>query len=402
MNSVIATENPQVATKLRKALAARGHECPITHVIPLEGADRALQAFPQKPDLVLVVLPADFSRSVRIVQKLRTATQARMVAVGTVSDARRMLEILHAGADDFIDEEADANEQIATPLERLAAQASTSGGGSLAVVASASGGCGSSLLASNLAVLIARRFERCGLMDISSRFGDLSALLNLSPRHTLAELCRHEETLDQEMLQQSLISHDSGVQLIAAAMTEEEHGAITSSGVERVVQLARRMFPWVLLDLGTLLAGRLSLLRTCEKILVPFRLDFTSLCNTRRLLDEWERKQIDLSRVTLIGMRCDRGGELPRSKVATILGKGAACWIPDDPLTANLSINCGVPAVIESPKSPIATAVGQLADEVCGQGTATLPETDPVETVERRPLWSKFRLLPRMAGVVFC
>ena len=402
MNSVIATENPQVATKLRKALAARGHECPITHVVPLEGAERALQAFPHKTDLLFVVLPTDFARAVRIVQKLRAVTQARMVAVGAVNDARKILEILRAGPDDYIDEEADANEQIATPLERLTAQTSTAGGGSLAVVASASGGCGSSLLASNLAVLIAQRFEQCGLMDLSSRFGDLSALLNLSPRHTLAELCRHEEQLDQEMLQQSLTAHDSGVQLIAAAMTEDEQEAITASGVERIVQLGRRMFPWMLLDLGTWLTGRSGLLRMCDKILVPFRLDFTSMCNTRRLLDDWERKEIDLGRVTLIGMRCDRGGELPRSKVATILGKGAACWMPDDPLTANLAINCGVPAVIENPKSAIAVAVRQVANEVCGAGTAAVPEMEPAEAEERRPLWSKFRLLPRMAGVLFC
>lgn len=400
MISVIATENPLVATKLRKALAARGYECPITHVLPLEGAERAVQAFPRKPDLVLIVLPPDSARGVRLVQKLRSETQGRMVAVGPVSDARRMLEILRAGADDYLDEDADIHEQIAAPLERLTAQGSGPSGGAVVALVSASGGCGTSLLASNLAVLLGRRHERCGVFDLASRFGDLSALLNLAPRHSLAELCRHEEGLDQEMLQQSLATHESGAHVLAAPMSEDDARAVTMSGIDRILQLARRLFPWSLLDMGTMVTGRTALLQGCDKIFVPFRLDFTSLCNTRRLLDEWERRQFASDRIVPVGMRCDQAGELPRAKVAAILGRSIAGWIPDEPLTAMLSVNCGVPAVIESPKSPYAVAVQQLADTVWGRVASADPET-PAGTEEgRKPLWAKFRILPRMAGVV--
>lgn len=401
MISVIAAENPSVVTKLRKALAARGHDCPITHVLPLDGAERAVPSLPRKPDLVLVVLPTDFSRGVRVIQRLRAATQGRLVAVGPVSDARRMLEVLHAGADDFLDEDADIHEQLAAPLERLMAQGSGPSGGALVALVSASGGCGTSLLAANLAVVLGRRHERCGLFDLASRFGDLSALFNLSPRHTLAELCRHEEGLDQEMLQQSLTVHESGVHVLATPMSDDDTHSVTSAGIDRIVQLARRLFPWSLLDLGTLASGRTTLLQACEKILVPFRLDFTSLCNTRRLLDDWERQQINSERITLVGMRCDQPGEIPRSKVAAMLGRGIAGWIPDDAVTANLSVNCGVPAVIESPKAPFSVAAGQLAEAVWGRCASPLPEPHPGTDEVRKPLWSRLRILPRMAGLVF-
>lgn len=399
MNSFIATENPLVATKLRQALAARGHECPLAHVLPLEGVERAIAGLQKRPDMMLVVLPADFIRGVRIVQKLRALMSGRLVAVGRMLDARPMLEILHAGADDYLDDEADIHQQIAAPLERLAAQTSGTTGGSVAAFVSASGGCGTSLLASNLSVLLGQRHERCAAFDLASRFADLSALLNLSPRHTLAELCRHEEELDGELLQQSLTPHESGVQVLGGQMSEDDAASVTTSGIERILQVARRQFPWIVVDFGTLLAGRSRLLQACEKIFVPFRLDFTSLCNTRRLLDDWEQRKLATDRIVLVGMRCDQPGELPRAKVATILGRNAEGWIPDDPLPAMLSVNCGVPAVIESPGSHYAAAIAQLANAVWGPVVSGRDVPDTTE--EGKSLWSKFRILPRMAGVVF-
>lgn len=400
MNSVIATENPVTASKLRKALAARGHDCPITHVVPLEGGDLAIAALPRKPDLLLVVLPTDEARGVRIVQKLRPSCPGRLVAVGVATDARRILDLLHAGADDFLDEDADTNKQLSASLERLAGQMTAGGTGATLAVAAASGGSGASLLAASLSILVARRHESCGLIDLASQFGDLSALLNLAPRHTLAELVRHEEMLDQEMLTQSLTPHDSGIRMIAAPATEEDYLAITGSALDRIVQFCRRLFPWTVIDLGTQLAGRASLLRSCEKILVPFRLEFASLCNTRRLLDDWDRRQIDLDRVVLVANRCSQAGELPRAKVATLLGRPVEVWLPDEPLTANLSVNCGVPVVDESPQAELTREIRQLAQGVFGNMVA--PQAEPAEAVaESRPLWSRLKFFPRIAGMVF-
>lgn len=83
-----------------------------------------------------------------------------------------------------------------------------------------------------------------------------------------------------------------------------------------------------------------------------------------------------------------------------MLGRSVAGWIPDEPLTAMLAVNCGVPAVVESPKSPYAVGVNQLTDALWGRVAAPASEA-PAEAEEgRKPLWSKFRFLPRMAGVV--
>jgi pilus assembly protein CpaE len=399
MRTVIASENPAASSRLRKALAARGYDCPVSHVIPLEGVDASLPAFSQGIDLLLVVLPNDSGRSTRIIHKLRSKTNARIVAVGPASDARRILEMLRAGADDYLDEDADTFEQLAASLERLAIQsAARSTAGSVLAITAASGGSGCSLIASNLSVLVARRQESCGLLDLSSQYGDLAAMLNLEPRHSIAELCRHEDSLDPEMFTQSLTPHESGVQLIAAPASENDSSSVTLTGLERILQLARRQFGWTLVDLGASMAGRSALLRSCDKVIVPFRLDFTSLCNTRRMLDDWERREIDLSRVVLVGNRQSQAGELPRQKVATILGRPVASWLLDEPLTANLSVNCGVPVVVESPRSPLGSALSQLAD---GQFSFSQEPPAGGDPAEKTAIWSKLRLLPRMAGMVF-
>ncbi len=142
--------------------------------------------------------------------------------------------------------------------------------------------------------------------------------------------------LDQEMLTQSLTPHDSGIRMIAAPATEEDFSAITGSALERIVQFCRRLFPWTVIDLGTQLAGRGRSSGPARRSRpLPARVR-ASLCNTRRLLDDWDRRQIDLDRVVLVANRCSQAGELPRAKVATLLGRPVGMWLPDEPLTANL------------------------------------------------------------------
>jgi pilus assembly protein CpaE len=97
---------------------------------------------------------------------------------------------------------------------------------------------------------------------------------------------------------------------------------------------------------------------------VLFRLDLVSLINTRRMLTELQNWEIDENRVLLVANRCGQPGEIPPSKVKSILGRSQAMCIPEDQLTANLSINCGNPAVLESPKAPLSRAIAQLVDRL--------------------------------------
>src|SRR5439155_66987 len=74
-----------------------------------------------------------------------------------------------------------------------------------------SGGSGSSTLAVNVAVSLAREHKSAALFDLKLQAGDLAALLDLKPNHTLADLCQNSARMDRAMFERSLVRHSSGV-----------------------------------------------------------------------------------------------------------------------------------------------------------------------------------------------
>lgn len=397
---VISSDSPTVATRLRKALAAHGHECPFTHVVGLDQVEAALQAAGRPVELLMIVLPADQQRSITLLRRLRAVTSARLVAVGSARDSKHILEALHAGADDYLDDEADVGEQVAASLERVAVQPGAPGGGRVVAVTSASGGSGCSMLAANLAVLLAKSAGTCGLIDLAAGFGDLAALLNVTPRHTLGDLYRNHESLDREMLLQSLTAHDSGVKLLAAPGNGDDADAAAPHSLERILHLSRGVFPWCVLDVDCRDRRHDPALRAAGAILLVFRLDFTSLCNARRLLNEWEQRQVDAARVRLIANRCGQPSEIPSGQVRSLLGKEICISIPDDAHSANVGINCGNPVVLEAPKSALSRAFAATTQLLLGAAGGAMDGPGP--GAAQQAAEHDNGILRRAAGILFC
>jgi Flp pilus assembly CpaE family ATPase len=170
--------------------------------------------------------------------------------------------------------------------------------------------------------------------------------------------------------------------------------------VERIVHVVRGEFPWNVLDLDVRNRRNHGVLRTASAILLVFRLDFTSLCNARRMLNEWQDHQIDESRVHLIANRCGQSSEIPPSQIQSVLGKRISVSIPEDPYTSNVAINCGNPAVLDAPKSPLSKALTATADQLLGTasgggiaaGHGTAQGASPRDS----------GMLRRAAGILFC
>src|SRR5258706_561520 len=76
-------------------------------------------------------------------------------------------------------------------------------------------GSGSSTLAVNLATALAKDHKSCLLLDLNLGAGDLAALLDLKPTHTLADLCRNSTRMDQAIFERSLVRHSSGILLLS-------------------------------------------------------------------------------------------------------------------------------------------------------------------------------------------
>ncbi len=353
------TSHP-LGQRLREMLPPRLN-CPSPTLVPFEQAEEVLAR--GRVHMLLVVLSPAADLALDLLRKVRAHVAGPVLAVGLASDSKLILRALHEGADHYLDE-TDLETQLDVVLQRVQIrdESARPPAGQLIGLLGASGGSGTSTLATNLAAVLAREAGRCALVDLKPGVGDLAALLDLRPTHNLADLCLNAARMDQAMFESALVAHACGVHLLAPPQMYEDIRLVTAPGVTKTLTLARDAFRFTVVDLEDCYhEEQVVVLRQADFILLVFRLDFTSLRSTRRILDYLEQAGIGGERIRLVINRYGQAKELPLSQAEEALGRKITHVIPEDPKTVNAANNAGEPAVLRSPSSKVANSLVQLA-----------------------------------------
>jgi len=161
MMIALVCDCPSKAARRRQTLERSGYNCPLGNVVAIEAAGKVSH----RPDLALVVLPAEHEQAHAAVKRVREAIEAPILAVGR-RDPNLILCALRAGASDFVDESGDLHGELSAAVTRLSTLShGRAAQGRLITVVAASGGSGRTLLATNLAVALAKSHTRCVLFD---------------------------------------------------------------------------------------------------------------------------------------------------------------------------------------------------------------------------------------------
>jgi pilus assembly protein CpaE len=362
MRTAVLTANiaHPLSQELRRLLAA-ALAAPPAALVPLDQAESLLFRF--QPQALAVVLSPNPDRALAALSKVRTHFTGPVLAVGPTGDPKLILRALNEGVNHYLDEDnLEAQLEDAAPRLLGKDEPAPPEAGQLISVLAASGGSGASTLAANLAVVLARVGPRCALVDLKPGVGDLAALLDLKPTHTLADLCLNPQRVDQALLEKALIVHPCGVSLLAPPQQYEDIQLVTPHGVQKALSVARKCFPFIVVDHEDCFHEEQVLtLRQADRILLVARLDFTSLRNTRRVLNYLTQMNIGPERIQVVVNRTGQARELPVAEVEEALGIKVAHQIPDDPGSVNPANNTGVPVVLKAPSSKAAQAIQRLA-----------------------------------------
>jgi pilus assembly protein CpaE len=369
MNVLLATDNETLGAAVRKVLLREGLDCPASNVVRVDVAPQQLAK--SRSELIIVVLPEDHDRTLGVLdwlERLPRPGGERVVAVGPTADPKTVLRALRGAVDDYLDE-SDLEAELESALARWrAGLVRREESGNVIAVLAPSGGAGSSTLAVNLAVLLAKEHRAAVLIDLKLTAGDLATLLDLKPTHTLADLCQNVTRMDHTLFERSLVRHQSGVQLLAPPSQYDDVAEITPEGVRQALTLAKAAVPYVVVDLDhSFHPEQVEVIHQADIVLLVFRLDFASLRNARRALDHLERLGVRRDQIKLVVNRYGQPKEVPAFKAEEAMGMKISHYLPDDPKAVNRAINNGVPVVIEAPRASVSRSVAKLAENVNGR-----------------------------------
>lgn len=356
-----------------------------------EGSELAQLIGPLSVDVVLIDLELDGVAPLEAAGKLRAQHRALGIIITgespTIEDLR---DSMKAGADDFLpkpyesDELAQAVLDVAAKADLRKVQLASldAGGGpvpsKVIAVYSPQGGVGKSMLAANLAVVLARESGRpTVLVDLNLQFGDIDLMLNLTPERTVAAVVQRMNQLDADLMESFLTLHeDSNLKVLAAPARPEYADTITVFVVEKVLQVLRERHTYVVIDTPSHLQDTtLAALDQSDQIVLLTALDLLALHNTKTALAMMQKLRYGPEKVKLVLNRSNADVGISPEDVEHTLEYDISAFIPSDGRVAVTSVNEGDPFVLSQPKTQIAQAIRRIAYQVMDREDEFLDES---------------------------
>ena len=181
------------------------------------------------------------------------------------------------------------------------------------------------------------------------------------------------ERLDSSFLQSLLVRHEpSGLLVLLAPPDPSFAEMVSAEDMVRIIDVLRSFCAYVVIDTQAGLNDvTLAAIEHSDDTLVIASTDLPNIKDTKVGLQTLHRLELDVSKLTLVLNRANSKVQLDVGEVEHTLGMKADCLIPSS-LVVPLSVNKGVPVVLDAAKSEVARSFEELAKRF-EVGTPTVP-----------------------------
>lgn len=329
------------------------------------------------PHVILVDDALGGANAVSLIRQLATRVPgAAMLALVERDAMDQARQVMLAGARGFVTKPLQADELVATlqqvltprhvPLAAVEPEAAESAGGHVVIFCAPKGGTGRTTLAINTAVSLRMTTKgSVALMDADYSAPALDVALNLDSERNVCHLLPRLSRMDKDLVSSVLATHASGIRVLLAPPPADLSNPISLPQAQQILVLLKRMFPWVIVDLGLPLDERaFAFLDGADRIIMTVLPEMVGLRNTRLMMDQLHGRGYPDEKVWLVLNRATMRGGITRGDIEERLRVQLKYSIPDDQPLATHSINRGVPLVMSHRRSAVARAVRKLAQRL--------------------------------------
>ncbi len=304
------------------------------------------------PDLVVVDGRFDVAQAVDTVERLRAAdANTAVFFVAAEAQTEMILGAMRAGANEFFawPPPADAFE---VAMRRLAARRASSPSArphaTMMVFFGAKGGAGTTTLAVNSAVEVARLSKRPTIIvDLKPGLGEVTLFLGVRTRYTLLDALDNLHRLDDDFMRELVCKHKSGLEILAGADLFDRPGSGDSSALEEVFRMLGRYYEYIIVDAGShLSACAVATLFAADTICLVANPDVPSVRNAQRLLDRIGQLGASGDRVRVLLNRAAEPFPIPLTQIQDAVGHPIDQTFSSDYRTVSAALNSGVPITL--------------------------------------------------------
>jgi len=284
-------------------------------------------------------------------------------------------EIVQVGADDVLEmpsddtsirgaikralELADKRGTSANPSQVVVqAQAGARALGKVFTVSSATGGCGKTFYATNIALLLSQMPNtRVALVDLDLQFGEVSTALRLHPTFTIYDVLKAEESEEgvdlASHLGEFLVEFEGRFSVLAAPKDPAQADRITPIEVTKVIETLRANYDYVVVDTPTALAETvLAAFDLSEHLFLMCTLDLPSVRNLGMFIQTLQKLRISSENVSLVLNKVEKDVGISVDQITKLFPQGFQSTLPYAKEVSR-SINVGRPVLMAYPDTEV-------------------------------------------------
>lgn len=342
---------------------------------------------PESDSLEFVAVAIDSSDEENLPLLTELITQARgknikVILIAEDVSPSALHQLLREGADEFVPYPLPENE-LQAAIERLnkpepAVSAATAqlsavqnpGEGILLGIHGLAGGTGATTLAVNLAWELATIDKdnppKVCIMDFDMQFGSVSTFLDLPRRDVVYEMWSDTEAMDEDIFKQALLTHEEKLWVLTAPHDVLPLDIITTEDVNRVIEMARKHFDYVIVDMpSTLVQWTEAVLNAAQVYFATIELDMRSAQNALRVKRALKAEDLPFEKIRFCLNRgpkfTDLSGKSRVKRLAEGLEIGIEVQLPDGGRPVSQSCDHGLPLAESAAKNPLRREIAKLA-----------------------------------------
>jgi pilus assembly protein CpaE len=324
----------------------------------------------QDYDVIILDLDRDPELALGVVRSIAAESATTVMVYSAKSDVDLVVRSMRAGAREFLNLPVSTG-AMAEALGRVSVQRPTGarpmkkpGARKLFVFLGCKGGCGVTTIASNFAVCLAQESgQSTVLVDLGVPLGDTAIHLGVNPKFSTANALEDPSRLDTSILASIVAKHSSGLNLLAAP-NEFPPTLPTNTGIDRLISLSRQMFDYVVVDGGSRIDLKGTVLFDDAAIIyLVTQVGISELRNANRLISQVLGKRVNPIQVVL-NRYTTRSLGFDEDHIAKALTMAPHWRVPDDFAAAQRTQNTATAIAMED--STISRAIRQMAKAACG------------------------------------
>lgn len=334
------------------------------------------------PHVVLIDDDLGGAAAALIGQILQRAPQAAVLTLVSRANITRAQAAVLAGARGFLLKPLDPDE-LGAALRQVIGRGATVSvmadpspvNGRIIVFCAPKGGTGRTTLAINTSIALRQTTKQpVVLVDADYAAPALDVALNLDPSRNIVDLLPKLARLDAELVSGVLMGHASGLKVLLAPPPADLTIPISLPQVQQVLATLKRMFPWVVVDLGLPMdETAFAFLDGADRIVMSVLPEMVGLRNTRLMLDQLHGRGYPSHKIWLVLNRADLRGGVAVADIEERLRVEVRFKVPDDQALATYSVNRGVPIMMAYRDSRLGKALRAFAEELAREAAGIEP-----------------------------